>query len=187
MIIGYICINDCEQKMIDGIRSLTEFGCEKIIKDNLIEVKKKRSELEKLFDYIYTEDVLVVESILCLGEKTFDILKTLQSLDEREVGFISLNEGIDTRTVAGKAMLRMIAITLELENKLIAKRIKNSLKKSKTRGKRLGRPPLAEGKISIALHMYDSNKYSIKEIVKKTGVSQTSLYRAINAGNKKHK
>ncbi|MBG9516117.1 resolvase, partial [Bacillus thuringiensis] len=34
-------------------------------------------------------------------------------------------------------------------------------------------------KISLALRMYDSNEYSIKEIIEGTGVSQGSLYRAI--------
>ncbi|PRD08906.1 hypothetical protein CQ058_17270 [Bacillus sp. MYb56] len=33
--------------------------------------------------------------------------------------------------------------------------------------------------------MYYSNKYSIKGIIQKTGVSQTSLYRAINSDKQK--
>jgi DNA invertase Pin-like site-specific DNA recombinase len=37
-----------------------------------------------------------------------------------------------------------------------------------------------QGKIEIALRMYDSKEYSVKEIVEGTGLSQGSLYRAIN-------
>ncbi|WP_416713434.1 helix-turn-helix domain-containing protein, partial [Bacillus cereus] len=46
-------------------------------------------------------------------------------------------------------------------------------------GKKLGRPKVDKDKISLALRMYDSNEYSIKEIIEGTGVSQGSLYRAI--------
>ena len=63
---------------------------------------------------------------------------------------------------------------------LIAERVKEGLEASKKRGKRLDRPKLEKEKLSIALRMYDSKEYSIKEIVEGTGVSQGSLYRAIN-------
>jgi DNA invertase Pin-like site-specific DNA recombinase len=45
---------------------------------------------------------------------------------------------------------------------------------------KLGRPKVDQGKIEIALRMYDSKEYSVKEIVEGTGLSQGSLYRAIN-------
>ncbi|OOR62384.1 resolvase, partial [Bacillus mycoides] len=35
-------------------------------------------------------------------------------------------------------------------------------------------------KLAVALRMYDSEEYSIKEIVSATGISQGSLYRAVN-------
>ncbi|MBZ8135534.1 resolvase, partial [Afifella sp. IM 167] len=35
-------------------------------------------------------------------------------------------------------------------------------------------------KLAVALRMYDSKEYSIKEIVSTTGISQGSLYRAVN-------
>lgn len=59
-------------------------------------------------------------------------------------------------------------------------RVKEGLEASKKRGKKLGRPNLGKEKLSIALRMYDSKEYSIKEIVEGTGISQGSLYRAIN-------
>ena len=87
---------------------------------------------------------------------------------------------MDTRTPTGKAMLQMMCVIAELERNLIAERVKEGLEASKKRGKRLDRPKLEKEKLSIALRMYDSKEYSIKEIVEGTGVSQGSLYRAIN-------
>jgi len=96
------------------------------------------------------------------------------------VHFISLKENMDTKTSTGKAMFQMMCVIAELERNLIAERVKEGLEASKKRGKTLGRPKLNKEKLTVALRMYDSNEYSIKEIVSSTGISQGSLYRAIN-------
>jgi DNA invertase Pin-like site-specific DNA recombinase len=121
-----------------------------------------------------------VESISRLGRKTLDILNIIQQLEEIGVQFISLKENMDTRTSTGKAMFQMMCVIAELERNLIAERVKEGLEASKKRGKTLGRPKLNKEKLTVALRMYDSNEYSIKEIVSSTGISQGSLYRAIN-------
>lgn len=125
-------------------------------------------------------DTVVVESISRLGRKTLDILNIIQQLEEIGVQFISLKENMDTRTSTGKAMFQMMCVIAELERNLIAERVKEGLEASKKRGKTLGRPKLDKEKLTVALRMYDSKEYSVKEIVSATGISQGSLYRAIN-------
>ncbi|MBV6681446.1 recombinase family protein [Bacillus thuringiensis] len=61
-----------------------------------------------------------------------------------------------------------------------AERGKEGLEESKNTGNKIGRPNLEKEKLLIALRIYDSNQYSIKESIKETGISQDSLYRAIN-------
>lgn len=77
-------------------------------------------------------------------------------------------------------MLQMMCVIAELERNLIAERVKEGLEASKNCEKKLGRPKLEKEKLSITLRMYDSKEYSIKEIVEGTGISQGSLYQAIN-------
>jgi len=54
------------------------------------------------------------------------------------------------------------------------------LEASKRRGKTLGRPKLDKEKPAVALRMYNSKEYYISVIVSATGISQGSLYRAVN-------
>ncbi|TKA00661.1 recombinase family protein [Bacillus thuringiensis] len=61
-----------------------------------------------------------------------------------------------------------------------AERGKEGLEESKNTGNKIGRPNLEKEKLLIALRIYDSDQYSIKESIKETGISQDSLYRAIN-------
>ncbi len=180
MIIGYARVSTIDPNLDRQIIILTEYGCEKIVKEKFTGTIKDRKGLHQLFDVIRQGDTVVVESISRLGRKTLDILNIIQQLEEIGVQFISLKENMDTRTSTGKAMFQMMCVIAELERNLIAERVKEGLEASKKRGKTLGRPKLNKEKLTVALRMYDSNEYSIKEIVSSTGISQGSLYRAIN-------
>ncbi|MEK5102806.1 recombinase family protein [Cytobacillus sp. FSL M8-0252] len=177
---GYARVSTVDQNLDRQINILTEYGCEKIIKEKFTGTIKDRKGLHQLFDVIRQGDSVVVESISRLGRKTLDILNIIQQLEEMGVQFISLKENMDTRTSTGKAMFQMMCVIAELERNLIAERVKEGLEASKRRGKTLGRPKLDKEKLTVALRMYDSEEYSIKEIVSATGISQGSLYRAVN-------
>jgi DNA invertase Pin-like site-specific DNA recombinase len=180
MIIGYARVSTIDQNLDRQISILTEYGCEKIVKEKFTGTIKDRKGLHQLFDILRNGDTVVVESISRLGRKTLDILNIIQQLEETGVQFISLKENMDTRTSTGKAMFQMMCVIAELERNLIAERVKEGLEASKKRGKTLGRPKLDKEKLTVALRMYDSKEYSVKKIVSATGISQGSLYRAIN-------
>ena len=60
-------------------------------------------------------------------------------------------------------------------------RTKEGLNSAKRRGKVLGRPCKFQDKKETILNMYNSNDYSINDIITATGISKTSLYRLVNA------
>lgn len=180
MFIGYARVSSVNQNLDRQILLLTEYGCEKIVQEKFTGTVKTREGLSSLLDVIRNGDTVIVESISRLGRKTLDILSIIQYFDEIGVKFISIKENMDTGTSTGKAMFQMMCVIAELERNLIVERVKEGLEASKRRGKKLGRPKVDQSKIDIALRMYDSKEYSINEIVDGTGVSQGSLYRAIN-------
>ncbi|GIN41503.1 recombinase family protein [Heyndrickxia oleronia] len=180
MIIGYARVSTIDQNSDRQISILTEYGCKKIVKEKFTGTIKDRKGLHQLFDMLRNGDTVVVDSISRLGRKTLDIFNIIQQLEETGVQFISLKENMDTRTSTGKAMFQMMCVIAGLERNLIAERVKEGLEASKKRGKTFGRPKLDKEKLTVALRMYDSKKYSVKERVSATGISQGSLYRAIN-------
>ncbi|HDR7875921.1 MULTISPECIES: recombinase family protein [Bacillus cereus group] len=180
MIIGYARVSTSDQNLDRQINALTEYGCEKIVHEKLSGTIKDREGIEQVFELIRKGDVVCVESISRLGRKTLDILNIIKRIEEAGVQFVSLKENMDTSTPTGKAMFQMMCVIAELERDLIAERVKEGLNASKKRGTKLGRPTIDTEKLRIALRMYDSKDYSVKEIVESTGISQGSLYRAIN-------
>jgi DNA invertase Pin-like site-specific DNA recombinase len=180
MIIGYARVSTVDQNLDRQIILLSEYGCEKMVQEKFTGTTKDRDGLNSLLDVIRKGDTVVVESISRLGRKTLDILSIIQQFEDTGVKFVSIKENMDTRTSTGKAMFQMMCVIAELERNLIVERVKEGLEASKRRGKKLGKIKVDQGKIEIALRMYDSKEYSVKEIVEGTGLSQGSLYRAIN-------
>jgi len=64
-------------------------------------------------------------------------LETFRSL---QVGFVSLQEQLDTSTPIGQAMFTIIGAMAQLERDIIRERVKAGLERAKARGARLGRP-----------------------------------------------
>jgi DNA invertase Pin-like site-specific DNA recombinase len=65
------------------------------------------------------------------------MLDELQSLG---VGFVSLNEGIDATTAAGRLQMAVLAAIAAFERDRIVERVKAGLDRAKAQGTRLGRP-----------------------------------------------
>ncbi len=77
----------------------------------------------------------------------------------------------------GKFSFRTVASIAELERDTISERTKSGLQAARSRGKKGGRPTKREDKVEIAIKMYKSKDYSIKEITEMTGLSKTTLFR----------
>ncbi len=180
MIIGYARVSKDNQHLDRQIDMLKEYGVDKIIQEKYTGTEKERPGMDILLQMIRINDIVVVESISRLGRNTLDILSLIQRLEIEKVTFISLKENMDTATPTGKAMFQMMSVIAELERNLLAERVKEGITASKLRGTKIGRPKLAKEKVNIAMRMYNSGEYSIKEIVANAGISQGTLYHEIN-------
>lgn len=180
MIIGYARVSKEEQNLDRQIDQLHMYGVEKIIQEKYTGTQKKRMGIEQLLQTIRSGDQIVVESISRLGRNTLDILTLIQEFDQLHVQFISLKEKIDTATPTGKAMLQMMSVIAELERNLLAERVKEGIAASRKRGTAIGRPRIKQEKLNMAIRMYQSRDYSIKEILELNQISQGTLYREIN-------
>ncbi len=99
-----------------------------------------------------------------LGRSTFKLLGLTEELQERGVEFVSLKDQIDTTSVIGKAMFRMLAVLAEMERELIVERTQAGLKAARKRGPIGGRPRVDKKTVEQALKLYESKDYSVSHI-----------------------
>jgi DNA invertase Pin-like site-specific DNA recombinase len=180
MRIAYARVSTDQQLLDRQLDALEKTGYDQLIQEKMTGTKKDREGLNLLMATAREGDTVIVESISRLGRNTLDILTTVKELGDKGVIFVSLKENMDTTTDTGKAMLGMMAVIAQLERDMIVSRVKEGLESAKKRGKKLGRPTVDDDTITSALRLYDTGEWSVKDIIKTTGVSQGSLYRAIN-------
>ena len=85
-------------------------------------------------------DVLVCWRLDRLGRNLRHLVTLLDDLQALGVGFVTLGEGIDTTTPAGRLQLHVLSAISQFERDRIAERVKAGLERARRQGKRLGRP-----------------------------------------------
>ena len=87
-------------------------------------------------------DMVAAWSVDRLGRSLTDLLGILQSLHDKGTDLFLHQQGLDTSTVAGKAMFQMLGVFAELERGIIRERINAGLARAKENGTKLGRRSL---------------------------------------------
>ena len=86
-------------------------------------------------------DVLVVWRLDRLGRNLRHLVTLLEDVQALGIAFVSLAEGIDATTPAGKLQMHILAAIAEFERARIAERVRAGLARAKANGQRLGRRP----------------------------------------------
>jgi DNA invertase Pin-like site-specific DNA recombinase len=84
--------------------------------------------------------LLVLWRLDRLGRSLRHLILTLDELTALGVGFVSLNEGIDTSTPASRLQLHVLGVIAEFERERIAERVRVGMARAKAQGKHVGRP-----------------------------------------------
>ena len=85
-------------------------------------------------------DVLVCWRLDRLGRNLRHLVTMLEELQGLGIAFVSLGEGIDCTTPAGKLQLHILAALAEFERERIRERVLAGLQRARMQGRRLGRP-----------------------------------------------
>jgi len=85
-------------------------------------------------------DAVVVWKFDRFARSVSHLLRALETFHALGIEFVSLTEGVDTSTPAGKMVFTVLGAVAELERSLIVERVKAGLRNARAKGKLLGRP-----------------------------------------------
>ena len=120
-----------------------------------------------------------VDAVVCwrldrLGRNLRHLVTLLEDLQALGIAFVSLGEGIDCTTPAGKLQLHILAALAEFERARIAERVRAGLARVRASGGRLGRPPAS----LAAEDLLRTANLSLREAARSLGVSRSTVHRA---------
>ena len=167
-------------------RRATAGGCEKLFREKLSGTRTTLPAREKLLAFARKGDVVVVWKLDRLGRSLRDLIDVVNSLQDRGVGLRSLQEAIDTTTPAGKLTFHIFAALAEFERDMIGERTRAGLAAAHKRGVAIGRPrALTPEQILMAKAMTADPAISTRQVAEQFGIHRSTLYRHLNARQKR--
>ena len=180
MLIGYARVSTHDQNLDLQKDALKSAGCEKIFVDELSGVAAARPGLRQAVDNLRAGDVLVVWRLDRLGRSLGNLIELVGALEEKKVGFRSIQEAMDTLSSGGKLIFHMFGALAEFERNVIRERTQAGLASARARGRTGGRPKrLDDKKRKLAVQLYRERKHPIGEICQMLEISKPTLYRYV--------
>ena len=183
--IGYARVSTRDQNLNSQIDVLSKYGCNRIFSEKVSGKKYKRTELDKCLDYLREGDTLVITKLDRLGRTTKQLIELSQHLDEKNIDLEIIDMNINTKDAMGKMFFTMMSAFAELEANLLSERTRKGLESARSRGRMGGRPKFPKDKRETVISLYESEKYTINEIIRMTGVSRGTIYNMVNNKSEK--
>jgi DNA invertase Pin-like site-specific DNA recombinase len=140
MLIGYARVSTQDQTLNLQMDALETIGCTKIFTDTISGSATQRSGLDEVLEYVREGDTLVVWKLDRLGRSLKHLIETITNLNNRNIGFKSITENIDTTTSGGKLIFHIFGALAEFERDIIRERTNAGLQAARARGRIGGRP-----------------------------------------------
>jgi DNA invertase Pin-like site-specific DNA recombinase len=161
-LVGYARVSSREERQVldRQVDALRVAGCERIYDDRGSGVSADR-----------------------LGRRAGELIRLVDELDRRGVGFRALNAPFDTTTPAGRAFMQIQAAFAEMERNLIRQRISEGIAAARARGRKGGRPRvMTPERLRYAQHLMADQTRSIPAICRELGdLPASTLYHYVHA------
>jgi DNA invertase Pin-like site-specific DNA recombinase len=182
MKIGYARISTTQQCLENQVIRLKAAGCEQIYQEVGSGAKWDRAILLDCLKYIRPGETLVVTDLDRLGRTKWELLELIKNLKEKGINFRCLNQDLDFSTSMGEMMLFMFAQLAEMERNIFNERRTQGMERARARGKVGGRKKILDEKQAEVLRqLYNSKKFSRKEIAHQLKIGESTIYKYLNA------
>jgi DNA invertase Pin-like site-specific DNA recombinase len=180
-IVGYARTSTSDQiaGLEHQIGELEAAGCTRIFSEHVSAIERHRPELEAALDWLRDGDTFVVTKPDRLARSVTDLMSIVEKLRSRCVTVRVLSMHLDTSSPTSMLLLSILGSVSSWERDAMLERQRAGISRAKAQGKYRGRAPTARAKAPEVLRLKAEGK-SVPEIVRATGVSRASVYRALN-------
>ena len=176
--IGYTRVSTVSQTLDQQNEALAAAKVTKTFSDIMSGARDDRPGLAALMEYVREGDTVVVWKLDRLGRNMMHILQVVKDLTDRGVTLVSVTDGIDSSTAAGRMMIGVLGSLAEYERELVKERTALKRQASRASGTKFGRPRKVKDADHIATaKRMKTNGHTSRDIAKYLAVSRATLYR----------
>ena len=184
MKIGYARVSSAGQNLDVQQEKLLAFGCEKLFEEKQSSKSSdNRPILKEALDFAREGDIFIVTRLDRLARSLLDLVKIVELLEKKRIGFVVLDQHIDTTTPTGRLMFHVLSAIGEFERELINERVKDGISKAKNKGVKFGRKAkLTPEQLEQFRCEFENPPEGMTktDIARKYGLSRASGYRLEN-------
>ncbi len=177
--VGYARVSSIGQNLDLQLEKLREYGCDEVFQEKRSGRTAARPALKECLRYVRRSDILVITHLDHLARSTLDLHRILEQLQENDVGFVVLDQAIDTTTSAGKLVFKILASVAEFETHLRKERQAEGISRARIEGVRCGPPPKLTKDPIAELRRKRTAGVRIRELTEQYGLSRASIYRQL--------
>lgn len=183
MLVGYARVSTEEQNLDRQMDALIKYGVDErnIYREKITGTKRNREELNRMINELKINDIVIIADLTRISRSTKDLLEIVSSIKVKGASIKSIKDTwLDTTTdnPYNDFLLTVMAGLSQLERDLISQRTKEGLASAKARGREGGRPNIRNDKSDVVKLMAKEG-YKIKDIVSKTELGRTTVYRIL--------
>lgn len=181
---GYARVSTRSQEIGSQLTELVEAGVveDKIFRDAGVSGKRaSRPGLDAMLAVLEPGDEVVVVKLDRLGRSMLHAAQLAADFREREVGFRSLRDGVDTSTPSGRMMFGLLATFAEYEREMMVERTLAGLEHARENGRVGGRKPVMQRPLALQVKALVDDGLKPLEIAKQLKVSRATAYRYLES------
>ena len=176
--VGYARVSSVGQSLDVQQEKLRD--CDKLFEEKRSGTTDARSQLKQCLNYVREGDQLIVTRIDRLARSTLHLCQIAETLREKGVDLVVLDQNIDTSDATGRLLFNMLGAIGQFETEIRAERQMDGIKKAKDRGVQFGkRPALSEDQIT-ELRDKRAQGTLIKDLMAEYNLSKATIYRYLS-------
>lgn len=178
--VAYIRVSSKDQNSGRQHQVLEVYKIDRFFEEKVSGKDVNRPELKRLLDWVREGDSLYVESFSRLARNMLDLLKIVDVLIQKKVGFISLKESIDTTTPAGRLQLGVFAAIYQFERECSKERQREGIDLALAEGRAYGRPKIGIDQVFIETYQkWRKKEVTAVEAMKMVGMKKNTWYNRV--------
>ena len=184
MLIGYVRVSTNDQNTDLQREALERLGCEQTFEEKISGTTEKKPKLNSALKALQAGDTLAVWKLDRLGRSMRQLVKLMDTLQQRGIHFRSVTDSIDTATPMGRFVFHIMGAMAEMERELIVERTRAGLAAARAKGRIGGRrPKLTQEQWAQAGHLL-ANGVPRQQVALIYDVAVDTLYRKFPVGRK---
>lgn len=178
--------NESKQDVNRQIKELQAAGAEEVIFEYEHGDAKVKKSLQMLLDMAQAGDTIITLEVSRLSRSTQQLCEIIEVIKQKRLRLVIVGSiTVDCRTgeidPMSQAFIQMSAVFAELELSIIRARVRSGMQNAKAKGKRVGRPKLAQEDIpAVFLRHYEAYKagrLNVSELARVCGLSRPTVYK----------